>query len=235
MIHLYKKTFLALLLGGGLTAQGQISNEGTLSITENTTLVFFNDFSNTASGMLSNNGEVHIKQNLINNGGFTFDDLLSNESITHFSGNTIQHISGSELLEIPRLQLNNALGYQLAAHILVGKQVNFTNGIIHNQAFGGEISFEPNANHNNANNQSYVDGMVLKTGGENFIFPIGANEQYHALSLSNNRSSSSLFSAQYFAENSNDSYPHNQKDAVIEIIAETEYWNLEQIQGTSSA
>ncbi|MBL4879701.1 MAG: hypothetical protein JKX82_00120, partial [Oleispira sp.] len=180
MNYLYKKGLLSLLLGCGLAAHGQISNEGTLTVTENTTVVFSEDFTNKTAGTLSNNGIVHLKQNLINNGGFTFDNLLSIEAITNFSGNTIQHISGTALLEIPHLTLSNAAGFELLSDILVSKHANFANGILNNRDFGGELTFEPNVSLSNVGDQSHVNGSILKTGNDNFIFPIGGNGQYHS-------------------------------------------------------
>ncbi|MEE9361986.1 MAG: gliding motility-associated C-terminal domain-containing protein [Cellulophaga sp.] len=232
---IYKRGLLALLLGGSLSAHSQISNEGTLTVTENTTIVFTDNFTNKGTGILSNNGTVHLKKNLINNGGFTFDNLLSNESITNFSGSVIQRISGTALLEIPRLTFSNIAGYELLSDILVGKQVNFTNGILNNRDFGGELTFESNANHSNVGDQSHINGSIIKIGNADFIFPVGGNGQYHSVALKNNTDTNALFSAQYMPENSNGSYPHNQKDSEIKDIATTEYWQLEKLQGSGSA
>ncbi|WP_339840221.1 gliding motility-associated C-terminal domain-containing protein [uncultured Maribacter sp.] len=233
MNHSYRLILLVLLLGSDLTAYGQISNEGTISLAENTSIVFAKDFTNTADGMFSNNGVVHLKQDLINHGGYTFDDPLSSQSITNFSGAVPQNISGAQMIEIPHLQLNNTAGYQLLADLMVTERIDFTSGILHNRDFGGEFNVEPNVDYTGASDQSFVDGTVLKTGDDAFDFPVGANGYIRRIGVEGITDANTTLSAQYVAQNSNTDYAHNQKESTIVFIDNTAYWDVRTIQGSA--
>ncbi len=232
---IYKRGLLVLFLVGSLSVYSQINNEGTLTVVKNTTVVFLESFTNKSTGIISNNGTVHLKQNLVNNGGFTFDDLLSNESITNFSGSVVQHVSGTGLIEIPRLTLSNSSGYQLLSDITVSKQATFTNGILNNRGFGGALSFDSNVTLHNVSDLSHVNGSILRTGSNNFIFPIGGNTTYHAVALKDISDTNAIFTGKYMPENSNGNYPHDKKNNEIKIISDTEYWELAQVQGAANA
>ncbi len=231
----YKKRLFLLLLGGMLSAQAQITNTGELGIAPNTVVTATTDLTNSALGTFSNDGSLYLQQNLINQGGFTFNNANGLEGILYLNGSSVQHISGTGMLEVLRLQLQNANGIELAAALSVVKSADFSSGSLNNRDFGGELWFEAQAVVQNTANNSHVNGLVHKTGNTNFVFPVGATGQYRSLAISAITDANAVFKAQYMPVNSNSLYPHTQKQVAIELIDTAEYWQLEKIQGAGSA
>jgi hypothetical protein len=85
-----------------------------------------------------------------------------------------------------------------------------------------------------ASNDSYVDGVVRKTGNDAFTYPVGKNGHYRKIGISAPSSTTDAFTAEYFEVNSNDTYSHSAKDGSIAELSRNEYWNLARTTGTSN-
>lgn len=85
-----------------------------------------------------------------------------------------------------------------------------------------------------ASNDSYVDGVVKKTGNDAFTFPVGKNGHYRKIGISAPAVTTDAYTAEYFEQNSNDTYSHSAKDGTLAELSRNEYWNLARTTGTSN-
>ncbi|MEE1898786.1 gliding motility-associated C-terminal domain-containing protein [Flavobacterium rakeshii] len=226
-------TYMFLLFSGVVLAQtGQTVNEGILYVSPGTLVSVESDFDNTDLGEYENNGEVLLKGNFNNDGITTFNPSYT--GYTRFEGYTQQNITGS----IPA-DFNNVLFYnsnqqpafRLYGDISISGNADFYNGIVQNDVFGGIIIFENDATHTNTSDDSFVDGHVIKTGYNNFTYPIGDGQYYRYAAISAPEEISDSFTAKYYMEDSNALYPHENRAQEIELIDGREYWTIERTEG----
>src|SRR5690606_25701573 len=121
----------------------------------------------------------------------------------------------------------------LSGDMSIAGNAEFNQGIVDNDNFGGNISFETEALHSSTWNESHVDGQVIKNGNTDFIYPIGDKKHYRYARISAPTEIASTFTGKYFFENSNTLYPHTNKQQEIELINNQEYWTLTKENGTS--
>ena len=81
--------------------------------------------------------------------------------------------------------------------IQIDSLLSLSNGILDCDS-GIVVAFKVAAQVTGANDLSYIDGKVEKTGNASFIFPIGAGNKYYGFSMSAPLSSTDKFSCQYF-------------------------------------
>ncbi|MGE3823759.1 MAG: T9SS type A sorting domain-containing protein [Bacteroidia bacterium] len=96
------------------------------------------------------------------------------------------------------------------------------------------INLTDNATVTGASNDSYVDGPIRKTGNDAFTFPVGKNGHYRKIGISAPSSTTDAYTAEYFEQNSNDTYSHSAKDGSIAELSRNEYWNLARTTGASN-
>ena len=214
---------------------GTVNNEGQVIIHGN--------FENTELGHYTNDGEVIFHGNFKNDGITTFSP--DQNGYTRFEGTSQQKIEGSVPADFYDVLFNNPNGtatqpaFQLFGDISISGNADFYDGIVKDDEFGGIITFENNATHSNVDNESHVDGYVLKNGSTEFTYPIGDQDPatnarfYRYAAISAPEENTSVFRGKYFFENSNASYPHTKKQPNIEIIDDKEYWTIERESGSS--
>lgn len=218
---------------------GQTSNQGTLYVSPGTLMSVMSDFDNGDTGKYENNGEVLFRANFNNDGIITFD-LTKGKGYTRFEGFLQQSISGgvpAEFYDVLFENPNNTAAepaFRLFGNISIAGKANFLKGIVKNDDFGGLMIFEENAIHVNVNNASHVDGKVLKKGQSEFQYPIGDKGFYRYASISAPEDKASSFTAKFFADNSNNQYPHTSHEPAIELIDNNEYWVLEKTSGPAN-
>jgi gliding motility-associated-like protein len=92
------------------------------------------------------------------------------------------------------------------------------------------VVFGTHASHNQASDNSYINGPVTKMGDTAFEFPLGHNTKYRSIAIEAPGGASDSYLAQYFPYNSDTEYPHTQKAGNIELIDTQEYWRVTRMQ-----
>lgn len=217
-----------LLLFGLNLMSGQTSNEGVLYVSENTKFSTLERFDNLTTGSFFNDGDTYIYSHFNNNGIIDFN---KNTGLTRFIGTTQQTISGSQISYLYDALFDNkssTVPFYLSGEINIGGISDFYNGIIDNDNFGGQITFNTNSNHINTSDDSHVDGPVNKMGEGEFNFPIGDAGYYRFTGISDPKNAAAFYKGKFYFENSNNLYPHELKAGIIEEIDTQEYWTIEK-------
>jgi gliding motility-associated-like protein len=225
------KTFLylsglLLFIFNGLNAQ--TSNEGMLYISDGTQFSTLERLNNKAPGQFYNDGEAFIYSHFNNDGTL---DFYQNTGMTRFVGNSDQTISGSNssfLYDAYFNNTSNAVPFQLAGMVEISGTVDFDEGIVDNDNFGGTLTFNTDANHINTSDYSHVDGPVNKLGDNEFTFPIGDGGYYRFGGISGPTNAASNFEGKFYFENSNGLYSHSLRAGAIQEIDNQEYWTIEE-------
>lgn len=214
--------------------RAQTANEGILHVNPFTVMSVLSDFDNKDTGDYENNGEVLFRGNFNNDGITTFNQSLS--GYTRFEGFLSQDIKGKTPADFKNVFFNNTNAqpaFRLYGDISIAGNADFYKGIVNSDDFGGAIFFGSEATHTNASNESHVDGMVIKEGDLDFIYPIGDGGYYRFAENSSSTDIHNSLSGHYFYENSNTLYPHSNRKNVIELIDDREYWIIEKAQSNS--
>lgn len=217
-------------------AQVQFSNYGAFQIKNNTILWIDMDYENFPKGEFVNDGLVYALRNFQNDGIVSYTDSKSTGQTT-FGGSQIQRIFGSQISDFQKVvfasESSDLIPFQLETSISVGDNSDFLLGIINADQYKSKMIFKAGAFHKNASDLSFVDGMVEKTGREEFQFPVG-NDLYFRPSYHASAGSSGVYTTQYFYKDSNTSdHLHANKDASILKINNQEYWQVTQDQGSA--
>lgn len=151
-------------------------------------------------------GALEPAYNLTN---FFASDITTNAitSIAFGSGTGVAEMSGSNAQTINRtggvvasfirLVLNKT-GQTVTLNTIVNvTQATFTSGVVISSA-PSYPNFIDNSTALSANDLSYIDGPVRKTGDDAFTFPVGDNGFYRPISISAPAAAAHSFTAQYF-------------------------------------
>ncbi|UPQ78198.1 gliding motility-associated C-terminal domain-containing protein [Flavobacterium azooxidireducens] len=231
-----KNIFRLFVLFFCYSINAQTVNTGELIITPGTIMSTVETLDNRPTGDLINDGDLYVYSHYNNDGLVTFT-AGSNTGITRMRGLAgFQNISGSIPMEWNNGEFNNT-NVQPAFHqsniISIAGQLDFYQGIVDNDNFGGLLVFEDNAYHANVDDASHVDGYVQKNGDDAFQFPIGDSEQFRYASISAPDEATDAFTGKYFWEDSNPLYPHTNRAGVITLIDNAEYWTIDRTTGNS--
>ena len=223
LIHIY---FILFCTSGVLA---QTINEGILYISENTQFSTVARLDNHNQGILNNDGEAFIYNDFNNDGTL---DFYQNTGVTNFFGSENQTISGDQVSYFYNVVFDNSSNpnpFQLSGEINISGTSNFITGIVDNDNFEGQITFNTDASHINTSDLSHVDGLVNKFGDKEFIFPIGDGGYYRFAGISAPENASALFKAKFYYENSAETYSHDSKSEEIQEIDDQEYWTVEKL------
>ena len=202
-----------------------------MCILEGTQITIADTLNILLEGKVMNDGELMLKGDLINNGVLSYTST-SNESSIHFTGN-LQQVLGQQNSVFYNVLFNNTKTI-LKSSIQVDNDANFTMGIVESEPNEGLFYFNELSDHINTSNLSFVDGTVLKKGSLDFSFPIGTDNLYRPAFI-DNLAGENLISSCYFFQGSNELYPHNLKEGVIDFIDNQEYWELKRREGDDYA
>lgn len=206
--------------------KAQTSNEGTLYVSENTQFSTVEHFDNLATGTFYNDGDAFIYSHFNNDGVV---DFLQNTGLIRFIGKSSQQISGSQISYLYDVYFNNTsspVPFQLSGQLHVSGESDFYEGIVDNDNFGGEFTFNTDAYHINTSDYSHVDGYVNKFGNTAFTYPIGDGGYYRFAGISEPANDTALFEGKFYFENSDPLYPHELRAGVIAEIDNQEYWTI---------
>ena len=186
-------------------------------------------------GILNNSGLITLSGDLINHASTS---LGGGELI--LNGTVPQNISGT--INLGKLSINNNGNYiSNNGSIIVDNQIKFIKGVL-NTTDNNILTLTNNAkvygagvNVSGANDQSYVNGPMIKTGNSSFIFPIGKSSSafpLHPLAIQLQNSNIISFKAEYF--NSTAINTDNVRNP-INRLNKTDYWNLTKLSGNNNA
>jgi hypothetical protein len=147
--------------------------------------------------------------------------------VATFTGTTNQNVSkgGAASPIFRRLTMNKAAGtVTLATDATVSTTATFTQGIINTTA-ANYLNFADDATTTGANNTSFVDGPVRKTGNDPFTFPIGDATFYRPAGISAPTGTAHFFTAQYFKA---DHGFASVGDPSFTSISRCEYWIIDR-------
>lgn len=227
------KLLVLLTISSG-SVFSQTSNVGVLYVGSNTTISTVSNLENNASGVVTNDGEFYLYDHLTNNGQFSY--TAGQQGYTRFQGNTTQQINGNNAIDLydvlfDNMQIQNA--FELSTGLKIKNNADFNNGILVNDGFGGTVEFLQGSSVQNASNQSFVDGNVLKSGDDNFIFPIGDGSYYRNAAISSPFASTDGFNGHYNFNSPNPLYPVANKAIEIVAVDNQEYWSIQRTTGNS--
>lgn len=229
-----KSLYISILLLFGFSfMKAQTSNEGVLYVAENTQFSTVERFSNLNTGAFYNDGDTFIYSHFHNDGVI---DFYQNTGLTRFIGSSEQNITGTQTSYLYHVLFENTFSsspFHLSGAINISGTSNFYEGIVDNDNFGGEMTFNTNANHINTSDYSHVDGPVNKFGNTEFTFPIGDGGYYRFGGISAPGNSSALFEGKFYFENSDPLYSHILRAGVIEEIDNQEYWTIEKVSSNT--
>ncbi len=214
--------------GTGLTIQNgiSISEIGNIDIKDKA----------SEMGVLNNSGIISMKGDLNN---LSQTEELGNGEII-FGGISDQFIKGENMFG--SITLNKPSGdVTLSGNTKVAGQIKFIKGVLNTSDVNlltlskSATVYGSSQGYSGANDSSYVNGPIVKSGNTNFIFPLGkASSEYplHPLGIELYDTTTDSFIAEYF-----DKSPVNfeKKASEVKTIANTEYWTLKREQGNNEA
>lgn len=221
---------LSIFFASAIAQESKTENHGLLSVEPNTVFATHFDFENKSTGKIINDGEIHFFANYNNEGDISFSQNKTTGYVV-FEGkkSDMQKISGNAPSYFYNALFNNASKFTMSNETVYKGTVNFSEGIVYmDHANGGAFVFLKGANHINTADKSHVDGKVEKIGNEAFKYPIGDNGYYRFASISAPAAEADTFTGEYILKNSNEQYPHSDREGNIEIINNKEYWVIKK-------
>ncbi|MGE0773309.1 MAG: T9SS type A sorting domain-containing protein [Cyclobacteriaceae bacterium] len=152
-----------------------------------------------------------------------------------FAGSNAQTVSktGTASPTFRRIELNKAgNNVTLATDINLSINATFTAGVLNTDATN-IINFADNATVTGGSNASHVDGPVMKTGNDAFVFPTGDAGIFRSIAISAPSNVAHAFTAEYFfsaqAFGNESTY-----DPSFFSVSSCEHWILDRTSGTSN-
>ncbi len=183
---------------------------------------------NNAGFVMNGNVAVVVNNCNIENNG----TMYSSSEDFILTGDSPKILKGTSEININNLSVDNTEGYELQQTIKISGVLTFTEGVITtSSAF---VDFLAGSSYTGADDNSFVNGAVKKTGNTDFVFPVGKDTVIRPISISS-LSGTETFTAEYYNESaSTDGYDIEEKDPGLEYVSSTEYWNLSPT-GTNTA
>ncbi|MEC3908726.1 gliding motility-associated C-terminal domain-containing protein [Tamlana sp. 2201CG12-4] len=217
----------------GMAIRAQTTNIGELYINPGTQFSTIMPFNNTPSGVFINDGDAYIYANWNNDGVVDFSGATG---LTRYVGDTVQQITGSQASYLYNCLFNNIAAqhaFELSGTISITNEVEYNNGIVDNESYGGDFIFEQEAIHVNTNDDSHINGPVIKNGSTSFTYPVGAGGFYRLAGISAPNTGSEVFTSKYFFEDTNVNYPIAKRSSRLEHIDNAEHWLIERTNGNT--
>ncbi len=175
--------------------------------------------------------DIFVQENFTaSEGGTNF--LLENGRVI-FNGSSPQTISGQET-SFFALEIDNAAGLNLASPTNINDQLVLSSGVI-NTTPQNILTLAENATSNEGNPGSYVNGSMRKIGDTDFTFPLGKNNIWAPLRISE-LSENATFTAEYFPVDFDINTPVGELNTTepLAFASRLEHWRLNH-EGTASA
>ncbi|WPO78476.1 gliding motility-associated C-terminal domain-containing protein [Flavobacterium sp. KACC 22761] len=212
--------------------QAQLVNETDVKLNNDAVMAVHMDYENAPLGNFINDGQLYIFQNWKNDGIVTYSD--SKNGTTFFIGSEDQFIEANQLSNFKNIIFKNVsslVPFHLGGKIAIGGNSAFDKGVIQAGDYGGLVIFKDKGTHTLTSDLSFVDGQVQKIGGGSFEFPIGAGKYFRPAYQDAGNNAGDIYTTQYFNKNSNAIYSHEKRDEKLEIMDQSEYWEVKQDKG----
>lgn len=209
-------------------AQTDLYNSGTLYLTGSSDILFISGgFTNANTSALTNNGNLYVRQNLVNNQA----SVAVGTGALYLNGTTGQTVSGTQPFNTFNLFTDNTAGITLNANLSVSGTHTFTNGLIATSVTPNYLIYQAGSSYTGATDTRHVNGWVKKIGTTNFSFPVG-NGTYLRPAAIESLSGSSEFNARYY----NGPTPNNTNViAPLLLVDVNEYWDITRVSGGTAA
>jgi hypothetical protein len=231
---------------GGTTTINNMHNStlvmgGTNGDTFNGHVIFYSDQS-SSNFRIADAGTTYIKGNItfiVDAAGPASVRFGVAGGITEINGTAKQFINSSNITSVSNpsipdfysLTMNNVYGLELNRRIQITTTLTLSAGTI-NASAANYIEFKDNATATvNANNLSYIDGVVRKVGDDEFTFPTGGAGFYRPITISAPVMNTSVFVATYYNANHG---LGTTADVPLEKVSTCEYWTLSQAVGAET-
>ncbi len=147
------------------------------------------------------------------------------------NGTTDQYFQSNNPDTFYQFQINKNGGeFILNQAMHVSNELIFTSGNVKSSP-DHLLIFNSDATHSGSHTNSFIDGPAMKTGNQDFTFPIGEKDIYAPLGISN-LSDATGFTAQYFMQP-----PSNggAKTSDFSHISGGEFWDLTRTTGSNAS
>lgn len=212
-----------LLHGYTLRAQSDLQNTGTLYISTGSDILYITGaFTNATTGALTNNGNLYVRQNLINGQAA----MTVGTGTLFLNGTSAQTVSGAQVFKTFNLNTNNSAGITLNANLDVNGTHTFSSGVITTSATPNYLIYEAGSSYTGDGNTKHVNGWVKKFGNTAFTFPVG-NGTFERVANLSSFSASSEFNAIYRSTTPN---RMNLLSPIMDVEP-GEYWEINRISG----
>ncbi|NVO04269.1 MAG: T9SS type A sorting domain-containing protein [Bacteroidetes bacterium] len=218
-------TSLTIDAGSTLIAGSNLIKNGDATVpvwTVNGTLktANINGFSGTASSTCSSTGNPNI--------------ILGNASNIEYNGTLNQVLTPRT--DYADLTLNNNAGLTLANNLIINRTGIFNDGIV-SYTGTGLINFGSNASSNEGNSNSFINGIVSKSGTSAFTFPIGeisgGNIVWAPISIEASTANSDITAKYNFSAPINNSNSLFMCDVnVLNYVSGVEHWDITSTNST---
>ena len=213
---------------GHLTIQAA----GTKTLAGN--IVVEGDFSIAGSAVLdvsSSNYSIQENRNWVVTSSNATPFICRSGTVT-FAGTNSSEISSPGTVTFYNLVINNANGVSISSGTQqISGTLTLSAGIVNQLS---TLILLAGASATGAGNNSFVDGLVMKTGNTAFTFPVGNAGIYNPLRISAPGLVSDQFSVSYHIQDPDFAYDVTQVDSTINNVSRCEYWNLNRTSGSSS-
>ena len=206
-------------------AQAILKNGGTsqIRIMSGSYIVIHGNMVDKTGGTtdIDNYGIIKINGHIIdstNSGGTMF-------STTHgkiiLAGSAVQSIDGTRKVHFYDLEINNPGGLILDTAIYIHHSLTLSNGKIFT-GDGKELNMLAGTSYTGGSDQSFVDGPMKKSGGDDFIFPVGDKGHIQQIAILD-LNSTETFTAEYVRGTP----PQNTNlGGNLSRVSSVEYWHL---------
>jgi len=243
-----KKNILygVLLFGSSTLVYSQepisIINSGELTVSPSGLLSVEGNFSNTTSGDVTNDGTVIYYEDFANDGAYGIT-TNSTSSMTIFTiegiASKAKQITGNQIASFYDITFDSPVpevAFDLKNNIDAWGVVDFNNGIVvvdstYNPVTAvshGMFTFNKGAKAISMDNASHVQGAVEKIGNDPFVYPIGDQAKYRYARISAPKNDKDVFMGQYIYDDAAFFASRPNKVGVIKTINDKEYWVIDR-------
>lgn len=137
-------------------------------------------------------------------------------------------------------EVNNPAGLTLAGNIEIDRELEITSGIITSGASSMlTVNYSSTTAVTGYNATNYIDGPMQKliNSGESFIFPIGDDNRYGRLVVSNTTGSAAIWEAEYYDYNPDFHTPQldtANRESGLEMVSGNEFWRITGPAGSTA-
>ncbi|ALO17078.1 Type V secretory pathway, adhesin AidA [Salinivirga cyanobacteriivorans] len=152
-----------------------------------------------------------------------------------FNGTAQQLITGNKQVVFYDLTIDNSFAtapqIDVQTNVLVNGALGLNDGVVETSSSGELLTLGSSATSDEGSVDSYISGPMRKDGVADFIFPIGKNERWARLAITDmSGMASGVFEAEYFDDGFGTYGPVS---GSIDHVSIEEYWDLDRSSGNA--